>query len=119
MILLCIYFTGVSVSFLKEILCLLLFILAASAFATLFENIIVKPKILAAVSPFLVLTMAVASPVFMDLKETKILSYLFPTTYYLRALYNNKYILYMFVYTAVCILICLSVLKIKEKLKKA
>ena len=50
--------------------------------------------------PLLVVVMLLVCPVFFDLAMFRSLQYLFPPTYYVNAIYNTKYLLFMVLHTA-------------------
>ena len=99
------YFAGVTVSLLREIISLLLFIIASCAFGQVVSALIKSTKLLAVLTPFLIVIMTVACPVFMEFKTMRPISVLFPPTYYLNSLYNNKYFVYTLIYIALCFVV--------------
>lgn len=118
-VLVSIYISKISVNPIKEIAVMLLYILSASAFSSLFLNIFKNIKTFAALAPVLIISMSILCPVFIDIKLNYVLPLIFPPTYYLNGLYNNNYILYMVIYTAVCLILSLLINTIRNKKSSA
>lgn len=85
-----------------ELPALLLYTLCTAAFCMLLRSLCRQVKILGALIPPLIVGMLLLCPVFFDLPSMRIWQYLLPPTYYINAVYNPIYLLYMAAYTAIC-----------------
>ena len=103
--LLALIISGLSVSILREIGVLILYVLACTLFCMLLRQLLKNIKILASSIPLLITIMIVVCPVFFDFKEIKFVQILFPPTYYINAISSNKYVIYILVY-----IMCLALL---------
>lgn len=86
----------------QELLSTLLYCLCCAGFSMLLRRVCGSVRSLGTVLPLLVVAMLLICPVFFDLGKLRSLQYLLPPTYYINAVYNSKYLLYMAGYTAVC-----------------
>lgn len=110
-----IFISGISLNLFREILAMLLYILMTSAFCLLLLSIIKNIKIFASIVPILVISMSILCPVFIDLKFSFFITLLFPPTYYLNGLYNDKYLIYIPIYTVICLALSLIINIIRNK----
>ncbi len=106
--------TGTTVAILKEIICILLFALSVSSFCVLLYSIFPKINLFASLIPVLTVALICICPVFYDFTELRALSHIFPVTYYLRAAYDNTYIMLTVLYTAVCFILARIITKINK-----
>lgn len=90
---------GMTTSFGRELLALALYALCTAAFCMMIRRLCVNLRVLGTLLPLLIIAMLVICPVFFDLGALRELQYLLPPTYYINAIYNDKYLLYMAVYT--------------------
>lgn len=84
---------------LREVAALLLYALCCSIYCMLLQQLTGSMKVLCSLTPLLIVVMIAVCPVFFDLRSLAPLGLLFPPTYYLRAIYSNRYFLYMALYT--------------------
>lgn len=84
----------------KEIISMLLFILASTGFSLVLCCVFKSPAKLGAAVPGIIIIMLALSPVFFSFKELRLVRILIPTHYYLYSLYNQDYYLYFIYYTA-------------------
>ncbi len=96
----------------KEIAIILLYAMLCTAFAVLLGQIFVGLKGYASVIPLLTVACIGICPVFFDFKGG--IQLLLPPTYYVNALYNGKYFLYMLIYIAVCLVLSFIIEKLKN-----
>ena len=96
-VLLAIGFTHISVGFARELLSMLLFVIASSGFCLVMCMLFKNPGNLGAAIPAILVVMLAVSPVFITIDMLKPVGMLFPTYYYLNSVYNSGYCLY-FVY---------------------
>lgn len=94
-----------TVGWAREILVLLLYVVACSLFGMLLRNVFCNNKILGALIPLLITIMIALCPVFFEWRQLKWLQMLFPPTYYINAVYSTNYVKYMIVYIVVCTLL--------------
>ena len=95
--------SGQSTTLLRELSTALLYCLCCAAFSMLLRRLCTTVGILAAFLPLLVTLMLVLCPVFFDFSSLRSLQYLLPPTYFINAIYNTKYLLYMLGYTGICL----------------
>ncbi len=86
----------------QELLVLVLFSLCVAAFSMLLRRLCGSIRSLGVMMPLLVVVMLLICPVFFDLGQLRMAQFVFPPTYYVNAMYNSKYLLYMVAYTALC-----------------
>ena len=110
-------FTGMSGAIFKELLILLCFALASTAFSMLLMRIFGNINLLGSVIPIFVIVMIAVCPVFFEFKEVRYIALLFAPTYYVKALYDGWYLLYMLLYAAVCFGLYFVIGKIKNAIK--
>lgn len=90
---------GMTASFLSELAALILYALCTAAFSMMLRRLCGNLRILGTLLPLLTVAMIAICPIFFDLGVLRELQYLFPPTYYINAIYNSKYYLYMLLYT--------------------
>lgn len=95
--------SSLSVNIFKEIIILLLFALCCTAFSILIGTIFKSLNTFSAIIPLFVVVCIGVCPVFFDFRSLRILQLLLPPTYYVNSIYNNKYVIYMVIFTAACI----------------
>lgn len=96
----------------REIAIILLYAMLCTAFAVLLGQIFVSLRGYASMIPLLTVACIGVCPVFFDFKG--IWQILLPPTYYVNALYNGKYFLYMLVYIAVCLTLTFIIERLKN-----
>jgi len=84
--------SGLMVSVGKELICMLLYMLMTIGFCELIRKWAGTVERLGAAIPLLLLGMLVICPIFMELRNLRILQYLLPPFYYLTALYNSAFL---------------------------
>lgn len=101
--------SGTTASLLKELAALLLYALCTAVFCMMLRRLCGDLHLLGMLLPLLTVAMLAICPIFFDLGALRELQYLFPPTYYINAVYNGKYFLYMGFYTlAVCLVYFLT-----------
>ncbi|MBQ7033756.1 MAG: hypothetical protein IJN25_08885 [Clostridia bacterium] len=96
---------GIGTGFRLEIAAMALFIVAAAGFCTVLVLLFRNPGTLGAALPFLLMTMLALCPVFFNMKILRPVRLLLPPYYYLQAIGNPVYLLYMILY---CIAVFLA-----------
>lgn len=84
----------------REVLLLMLYTVTVALFAMTVRRLCGKMVIVGTVLPLLVVVMLVICPVFFDLGALQKLQYLFPPTYYINAVYSDRFMLLMVLYSA-------------------
>ncbi|MBR6487076.1 MAG: hypothetical protein IKT17_10340 [Lachnospiraceae bacterium] len=100
--------TGLAVKAWLELILMLVFILSGCCFCSIIRKITRSLKSLATFIPILMLLMLVICPVFIYLRQLRMLQLLFPPTYYLMAPNNADYLNYFVIY--LCVTIAVDVL---------
>lgn len=96
-----VYICGIEVSFFREILAVFLYIISCSLFSMVLKQITGSVKLLCSLAPVLTVAMLALCPVFFKADILAPLQYIFPPSYYIGAIYNARYLLYMIIYIAV------------------
>lgn len=91
----------------REIAVMLLYCLCTAAFCMLLRRLCGSMALMAGLLPVLAAGLLVVCPVFFDIAGLRLLQYLFPPTYYIQAIYSDRYLLLMPLYALVCFLGCL------------
>ncbi len=93
----------------REAFSLLLFSVSASLFCALIMKLTVSEKILAALTPEIVIVLVAISPVFFDLNMLKPIQMLTPTYYYLMGTHSSTLLALSAAYAAVLAALCAAV----------
>ena len=101
-----------------EVLCTLVYTLCTVSFCLLLKEIFPKKSSFGAVIPLQVLVMAIVCPVFFEWKQTRGISLLFPTTYYIHSAYDRSYLLYALAYTACCLCLTILIRTVGKKIRR-
>ncbi|MBO4897218.1 MAG: ABC transporter permease [Clostridia bacterium] len=97
-VLIAVYAAGINTSAGVEIISVLEYILAAAAFGTVICALFRSEGLIASLLPIFILVMLLICPIFFNFKALKPLKMLFPPYYYLNAVNEPRYLLYMPVY---------------------
>lgn len=100
-VLLSIFILGLNVNLFREILCLVIFVFYTVSYTYFLTNIINNKKILSLLIPFLSILMIVFCPIFFDFSKITFIKFIFPPSLYLKGIFYNKYIIYMFLLSIV------------------
>ncbi len=98
----------------RELLVAAVYSLCVAAFAMLVRRLTGGIRGLGMVTPLLIVVMLVVCPVFFDLGVMRKFQFLLPPTYFINAAYNEKYLLYMILYTAVALVLCQGIDRLKK-----
>lgn len=85
----------------QEIVLLLLYVIMCAVFCNFIMYLCGNKQNLGRCIPLLLIAMLVISPIFIDFGENFAVQYLFPPSYYLRALHDGRVYLYGLLYTVV------------------
>lgn len=91
----------ININFFREFFCLFLYILYTVAYTYFLMNLINNKKILSLIIPFLSILMIVFCPIFFDFNKITFIKYIFPPSLYLKGIFYDKYIIYMFLLSIV------------------
>lgn len=108
---------GMTVSLSRELLLLLMYMLCCTAFCSLLAQVCGRVNVLGMVTPPLIVCMVVVCPVFFNLGVFRKLQFLFPPTYYLNAVHNDRYVVYGVIYFAICAVLSLLLSRVKNRRK--
>ena len=81
-----------------EIIAMILFIIASTLFSLFFAVVFRSAGKLGAMTPFLILLMIVLCPIFFSIDSLKAITMLLPPYYYLNAIADSKFLIYMVIY---------------------
>ena len=98
---------GFSVGFLRELVSMILFIIAVSIFSVVFCVLFKSYGKLGAVIPGITVFALVLSPIFFNVSFFPILRFLLPTHYYLYSVYDSMYYLYFIMYSILILAVVL------------
>ncbi len=92
-------------SLLREIPVLFLYALSCGAFCLLLKEMFPGIRSYAVVMPLMTVILIGICPVFFDFRSLSALQLVFPPTYYVNALYDSRYLIYMAGYSVACLLL--------------
>lgn len=98
--LLALFITGLSVGFLREIATMALYCVITVGFFVALRLLCRDIRLLGALMPALAVAMLIVCPVFLNI-PVPVAGYLLPPYYYLNAVYDASWLLYMLIYAAV------------------
>ncbi len=101
--LICLLCAGLSGPLWQELAVIPLYSLCVAGFSMLLRRLCGSIRSLGVVMPLLMVAVLLICPVFFDLGALRAAQFLFPPTYYINAMYNSRYLLYMPVYSGVCL----------------
>lgn len=93
---------GLGGNVLAELASMVLYCLCVAVFCMLLRSVLRNVQALGILMPLLAVIMLLVCPVFVDLAKLRVFQFLLPPTYYLNAVYNPMYLVYMLIYTMVC-----------------
>ena len=99
----------------QEFLIAAVYALCAAVFAMLVRRLCIGIRALGMITPILVVVMLVICPVFFDLGALRQPQFFLPPTYFVISIYNRQYLLYMVIYTAICMVLCWVLDRITRK----
>ena len=101
---------GLTGSMLREILMIVLYSFCCTIFCMIIRLLCGNIKVLSVLTPVIVVALFAICPVFYDFQSLWAIRMIFPTFYYLKAVYSDAYLLYMVAYfiTSLCIYMLLS-----------
>lgn len=114
-VLVALLFSGVFTDWLTELVLIVMYMLMVAGFSDIMRRLCGKPVRLGAMIPMLVLVMLALSPIFMGTVNAKPIQILLPSYYYLNALHNQSYRIWMIVYIVVVSVIDGVLLKLQSR----
>ncbi len=109
--------SGMAVSFTREFVVLILYVIATALFGMLLRQVFNNIKLLGALIPLFVTAMIALCPVFFELGAFKNVAMLFPPTYYINAVNNTNFIKYLIIYIVVCAMI-IAIINLVKRLRQ-
>jgi len=97
--------SGLMVSWGREVAVLLMYALGVALFCMTVRRLCGTLTAVGTALPLLVVVMLVVCPIFFDLGALREIQYIFPPTYYINAVYSNRFLLLMMVYSGILLLI--------------
>lgn len=113
--LLSLYFSGLWVGIIREILIAFLYVICVAIFCMIIRLICRSNKVMGAVTPIMILAFMVVCPVFIDIKILRPVQYFLPTFHYLSAVHNDKFIIFMVIYAFIAAVFYFMLSKIVRK----
>jgi len=110
------FVSGLNASFDRELLVTFMYSFCCTSFCMILKLLITNMKLYAVLIPLLTIICMVLCPVFFD--QNRFLRHFFPPNYYINAIYTDKYMMYMVIYTIVCLVLCFLIHIIKTSIKK-
>jgi ABC-2 type transport system permease protein len=104
MVLIGLWYGGVFTSFGRELLAILVYDCVLIVMASIFREIIGSIKGLGIITPILIMSSALLSPVFIDLKEGRSLQRICPTFHYLYCIHDLYYVKILSIYGLLMVL---------------
>lgn len=120
-VLVSLFAAGLASSIFKELLNLVLYSVCCTVFCMVLKQFFKNIRLYGSVIPLFTVVMIAVCPVFFDFRGLLCIQLLFPPTYYVNAVYDNKYLLYMVVYSltgAVIYFLLQKMKKTKRRLKQ-
>ncbi|MBQ7037332.1 MAG: ABC transporter permease [Clostridia bacterium] len=114
---LALFVSGIHTSFWREAAAMALYVPAAAGFGVAVAMLFKSTVRFGACIPFIIIGSIALSPIFFHVKTLPLLRVLLPTTYYLKAIHDIRYLLYMVIYI-VCVFgfaVCISACKSKMR----
>ncbi len=108
---------SLSTGFFKEVIILLLYAVSCTAFCLLLGSIFKKLNTYSAIIPLLTVVFIGICPVFFDFRILHSLQILFPPTYYVNSVYADRYLLYMVIYSAICLVLTFVINFVSKRMR--
>ena len=101
----------------KELVTLLLYVISTIFFAMILRILLQNKNFLGILTPVLIISAGLLSPVFVDLKELRQIQKCYPVFHYLSSIHDNHYLITLFVYTILlgCLVILLFKLSVEVR----
>lgn len=100
-VLIALFFADIFTNWLTELVLMAMYLLMVAGFSDVVRRLCGKPIRLGAIIPMLILVMLALSPIFMGAFDAKPIQILLPSYYYLNAIHNRYYWIWMLVYIVV------------------
>lgn len=115
--LICLAICGLSGNFWTELTVLFMYSLCCSVFAMVLCQLVGSLKLLSAMLPLIIVIALAICPIFFDLGVLRRAQYMLPPTYYINAIYNSRWLLYMAGYLTVTVSAGILVWYIKDYIR--
>lgn len=105
---------GIAVSPLREVVMALLYAFCCTVFCMIIRLICVNLKIFSVMMPVIVIALIAICPIFFDFEALRAIQIFLPPYYYIKAVYNDAYLLYMAVYCVISSFVYLLLCKVTK-----
>lgn len=105
---------GLTGSMLREILMIVLYSFCCTMFCMIIRLLCGNIRVLSVLTPVIVVALFAICPVFYDFQSLWAIRMIFPTFYYLKAVYSDAYLLYMVAYSVISLCIYMILSKVKR-----
>lgn len=109
------WIAGIFINWVTELVLMMLYLFMVAGFSDVVRRLCGKSVRLGAVIPMLMLVMLALSPIFMGAIDAKPIQILLPPYYYLNALHNKSYWIWMLVYIVIVYLVDYLLLRLKSR----
>ena len=116
--LICLALSGLSGNIWAELALLALYSLCCSVFAMALRQLLGSVNLLGTSLPLVIVASLLICPVFFDLGAMRQLQYLLPPTYYINAIYDGRYLIYLVGYTCLFAVIAILIQTVKSSPRK-
>lgn len=116
-VLLSLCLAGLAGNVFSEILSLLLYAICCAAFCLCLGQILTSIRTYTAIIPLLAVVLIGVCPIFFDFKGISEMQMIFPSTYYVKAVYDRGYLVYMLGYAVVLCVLIFIIRECKNKMK--
>lgn len=106
---------GIFTNWIAELVLMVLYLLMVAGFCDVVRRFCGRPVRLGAIIPVLMLVMLALSPIFMGAVNAKPIQILLPPYYYLNAIHNRSYWLWMLIYIVIVYVLDLLLLNMSDK----
>lgn len=117
--LVCLALCGLSGSIWAELLVLMMYSLCCSVFSMAMRQLLCSVRGLGTVLPLIIVASLVICPVFFDVGELRHAQYALPPTYYINAVYDHRYLVYMAAYTLLAAALVWLLRSAKSRLRQS
>ena len=111
-------YSGSFTSVFRELPALLLYVLSTIFFAMILRILLRNKRFLGILTPVLIISATLLSPVFVDLRELRQIQKYYPALHYLSSIHDDHYLITLFVYTVLFGGLVILLLKLSVEVRK-
>lgn len=108
------FIIGIAVAPLREVVMAVLYAFCCTVFCMIIRLLCVSLKILSVMTPVIVIALIAICPIFYDFEALRAIQIFLPPYYYIKAVYNDAYLLYMAVYCVISSFVYLFLCKVTK-----